>query len=278
MLECATIERSKTGKEPILLVEKLMNMRKCALLLAVAGSGLGIFADASFAGIAKAAGGSGFSGNLSSNKTLRKQQLIADPSYAATTGSTSISYNPNLVTLTDVAAGPGYVITSANVAEQVSGSSDSSSSQAYTVIQSVSDFLSSPEGTQTGYVQVSYMLTGTPGTMSPSSGFSQVASNGVAGVDTHAITFAYLPGVADNAVARYSIFAGTANSNPTGMADSLVTSTGVTIPASQISSAAVSGSLTAAVPLPPAVWTGSAMLLGLISLSAVRKARATRAS
>ena len=67
--------------------------------------------------LAKATGGSGCSANLSTNPTIRQQQLICDPASALVAaddqgsaplqGSTSVSYDPLQVTLLDARPGPG---------------------------------------------------------------------------------------------------------------------------------------------------------------------------
>src|SRR5689334_5300757 len=57
--------------------------------------------------IAKMNGGSGLSGTLSSNPTIRQQQLICDPD-PPDVGSTSVLYNPAVSLLAGVGNGPGY--------------------------------------------------------------------------------------------------------------------------------------------------------------------------
>ena len=57
--------------------------------------------------LSTAAGGSGYSGTLSTNAATRQQQLICDPNEPHQ-GSTSVSYDPTLVTLAGFQAGPGY--------------------------------------------------------------------------------------------------------------------------------------------------------------------------
>jgi len=243
------------------------------MFLAVVASCVGIFADASSAGFAQLAGGSGYSGDLSKNKAIRHQQLIIDPAEAPTSGSASVTYNPCVVSLSGLEFGPGY--TGQGFVEEERTCDD----KTRVFLQNINSFLVCPEGKQTGYAQVSFTLTGTPGTMSPQQGFTPIASNGVSGVDTHSLMFTYLPGVPDTTVAQYTIFADTGKRPSGNKADSLTgvgpSGTKFTLGPSQLSSAMVSGSL--AVPLPPAAWTGSAMLLALASASALRKTRAARA-
>jgi len=53
-------------------------------------------------------GGSGYSGTLSSNPTVRQQQLICDP-IEPRAGSTSVMFDPKLVRLIGFQEGPGEV-------------------------------------------------------------------------------------------------------------------------------------------------------------------------
>jgi hypothetical protein len=59
--------------------------------------------------LAQKAGKSGTSANLSTNPTVKKQQLLVDPNEPLE-GSLSVTYDPNLVTLIDAVSGPGYTI------------------------------------------------------------------------------------------------------------------------------------------------------------------------
>ena len=247
-----------------------MSKASCALLLAVVAGCLGTFSNSTSAGLAKLAGGSGLSGKLSTNKALRHQELIVDPTEAPISGSTSVSYDPCVVSLSGLSFGPGY--SGQGFVEE----ERTCDHRTHFFLQNINSFLVCPHGRQTGYVQVSFTLSGTPGTISPQQGFTTVASSGVAGFDTHSLMFTYLPGVPDTAVANYTIFADTGMRPSGNHADSLTgigpNGTKFTVGPGQISSAAVSGSL--AVPLPPAVWTGLAMLLTMASVTAVRRVRA----
>src|SRR4051812_29698526 len=83
-------------------------MRGYRLLIVCAVAGwFGISAEVSRAALAKRAGGSGLSGQLSCNKAIRKQQLIADPN-EPDAGSTSVLYDPSTVTLSGLNFGPGF--------------------------------------------------------------------------------------------------------------------------------------------------------------------------
>src|SRR5687768_9320761 len=57
--------------------------------------------------LARASGGSGYSGQLSNNAALRRQQLTCDPDEPQR-GSTSVLYDSKLVTLSGIVPGPGY--------------------------------------------------------------------------------------------------------------------------------------------------------------------------
>src|SRR5690349_21521596 len=57
--------------------------------------------------LCKAGGGSGYSGTLSTNPTIRQQQLICDPAEPAR-GSTSVLYDASKVSLIGYQYGPGY--------------------------------------------------------------------------------------------------------------------------------------------------------------------------
>src|SRR5687767_12710552 len=73
----------------------------------VAAGVIGLCAESSSAALARRAGGSGYSGQLSSNRAIRKQQLTCDPDDPIG-GSTSTLYNPAVVTLSNLLFGPGY--------------------------------------------------------------------------------------------------------------------------------------------------------------------------
>jgi Ca2+-binding RTX toxin-like protein len=142
---------------------------------------------------ARAQGGSGCSGTLSTNPTIRQQQLICDPAEPLQ-GSMSVSYDPSQVTLRDtfsndeqqsasIAAGPGYVIDEALV--EVSRSGDVAGGTFTTLVPFGA--LSDTGGFETGYLQVKFHLTGTAGQIEPSG--TVVDEAGVAGVDPFAVTF-----------------------------------------------------------------------------------------
>lgn len=262
--------------------------KRAAVLAAIVTGLLGLSADVSSAALAKASGGSGYSGKLSANPTIRRQQLICDPATPAASapgnsggapisGSTSVTYDPSIVTLSRLAFGPNY-FGSALVEVAVSRpAADVAPAFSETTLEPLDQFLLRPLGPETGYVQVTYALDGPAGQMSPPPNFTTVDSDGVKGFDTHALMFSYVPGVADTAVAKYTIYADPGGDHSGNKADSL---TGMnpdgstfTLGPGQLSPATVSGSLVVAtVPLPPAVWTGLVMLATVMVGVAARKA------
>jgi Ca2+-binding RTX toxin-like protein len=143
--------------------------------------------------MSRAAGGSGLSGTLSTNPAIRQQQLICDPASdgnAPLLGSTSVSYDAAVVTLSSVQAGPGYRNEEVLVEVRpvvIEGP------PAGTELIPFSQFDDSRGSfIETGYVQVKYQLAGDPGVMSPPDGFTQNDSAGVDGFDTHALFFSPL--------------------------------------------------------------------------------------
>lgn len=236
-------------------------------------SSFGSAADMAEAALAKKAGGSGFSGTLSSNRAIRKQQLICDPD-EPTAGSTSVRYDPAVVSISSFEFGPGYTGT-AFVEVLVQG-------QRTTLVE-LGGFLDGGTGTETGYVQVRYgepqvSVAADPfapkGQLTPPTGYAIVDEDGPAAVDTHALFFDYLADVADDEVAEYTIFAARANQFSNGQADFL---SGVddmgnpfTLTADQIASATVRGSLNA-VPVPAAALTGGLTLAGMLAAAKLRR-------
>jgi hypothetical protein len=268
--------------------------KRGAALVAVGVSLLAVSSQVSSAALAKLAGGSGYSGALSSNRNIRNQQLACDPatpsaspaasapasSGAPVSGSTSVTYDPEVVTLSGLQFGPGYV---GSGFVELAGESPTGASK---FLEPISQFLAlkaegAEPGVETGYVQVGYRLNintdapVNPGEIPPPSGFTLVDSNGVKGVDTHALMFTYLD-VPDTTVAKYQIYADTGK-RPSGNTTDSLTGIGpdgksFTLGPDQLSSATVSGSLvTATVPLPPAAWMGLATLASLGVWGLMRK-------
>jgi Ca2+-binding RTX toxin-like protein len=146
--------------------------------------------------LSKAAGGSGYSGTLSTNAATRQQQLICDPNEPHQ-GSTSVSYDPTLVTLTGVQAGPGYGGDGFEVlveVERLPSTDTPNFSEAAVIEQLPTELIpfaqfddSRGSFQETGYVQVKYTLAGDAGQLEPIYPVSDEA--GVDGVDTHALRF-----------------------------------------------------------------------------------------
>ena len=168
--------------------------------------------------LAKAAGGSGYSANLSTNPTIRQQQLICDPDEPAA-GSTSVLYDAGIVTLRGASPGPGY--------ENLDGVVEvRDPTGGRTFLQRLVDFLRQPAGLETGFVQLQYTLTGEAGQMQPQQGFTVIDDGGVDGVDTHALTFALLKDTPLDADVRYTVFAAPAGSHSDNKGDFLMLNDG----------------------------------------------------
>jgi len=236
----------------------------CTLLAVI-----GFAADASEAALAKKLGGSGLSGKLSSNKAIRKQQLIADPD-EPDSGSESLLYNPNIVTVSGVSFGPGYI---GSVMVEIDN-------DGVRQLQDLNGFLANPNGVETGYLQVSFntpIITSaappTHGQIKVANGYKTVDSGGPAGVDTHELFFNYLATVPDTAVAVYTLYADQGGRDSGTRADFLAghdSSGNYTVGPDGIAPITVRGSLVA-VPVPPAVWAGGFTLLGLFAATKLRR-------
>jgi MYXO-CTERM domain-containing protein len=157
------------------------------------------------AALAEALGESGYSGTLSSNRAIRKQQLICDPNNP-TIGSNSTLYDPAFVLLTRIDPflnnpNEGYIITDALLETRVSG-----------VTQLVrppigQDFFI---GNQTGYVQVRYQsVTGSElsGVFGIQGGYQWMAHAGVVGQNTHSLIFDFLASFGDTMPITYTNYA-----------------------------------------------------------------------
>jgi Ca2+-binding RTX toxin-like protein len=185
---------------------------------------------------ARSAGGSGYSGTLSLDPTIQLQQLICDP-VEPKAGSTSVSYDPTMVTLIGYQPGPGYdnkgFLGLVEVRPPGGGN---------TILQPLVAFLSAPLGRETGYVQVQYALQGRAGQIQPPSGWTIMDESGVTGIDTHALMFKVRSGLPANAIARYQIFAAQAGTHGSNAEDYLLTNDGTNtrIGPSQLSPAFVS--------------------------------------
>lgn len=271
--------------------------RPTTRLAAAAAVGLlGACAATSQAALSRANGGSGYSGTLSSNPTIRQQQLICDPATgggnapvnsplaqgAPRRGSTSVTYDPSMVGLSAIEMGTGYA--GSGVVEVDTG-------EGGLCLQDINDFLAHPAGVETGYVQVFYHHgplasgvsfptdnlfgpDGEPSHTPVAAGYTTYDAGGPNGFDTHSLFFAYKAGVAANAVAQYNMFAdaGT-HENAADSVTGLVNGKEFTLGSGQLSSVSLRASL---VPLPPAVWAGSATLAAVGLLAAARRRVAVR--
>ena len=145
--------------------------------------------------LSKAAGGSGYSGVLSTNTATRQQQLICDPASdgnAPILGSTSVSYDASVMTLAGAAAGPGYGNDSFQVLVEVQPVVFEGP-PAGTELIPFSQFNDSRGSfIETGYVQVKYALAGDAGTMNPPDNYTVNDVAGTDGFDTHALFFSPL--------------------------------------------------------------------------------------
>ncbi|QOV92169.1 PKD domain-containing protein [Humisphaera borealis] len=208
--------------------------------------------------LAKTAGGSGYSGTLSTNTAIKKQQLISDPDEPIA-GSTSVQYNPALVHLSGAIPGPGYnnsyfkAVVEVSVKTKCCGHDDDDdrrrnsrhrhNDSCYTykkMLQPLTSFLTTPWGTETGYAQVSYKLTGTAGQIAPPSGYNIQDEGGVSGVDTHAFFFDVKTTVPANAVMDYQIFAAVQNTFSNNTQDFLQTADGTILGPNDLTPAFVS--------------------------------------
>ena len=248
------------------------------LIVCAVVSCLGFSAQQSEAALAKALGGSGLSGKLSKNKAIRQQQLIADPD-DPDTGSTSVLYDPNTVSINSLIFGPGYfgqaVVEVDNDGQRV--------------LQDFGSFVESPLGRETGYVQVRYntpsegpsfasgpvvaAAPGVHGQIPVPAGFTTIDQKGPAGVDTHAFLFDYLD-VPDSQVAVYRVYADLGN-RPSGNTRDFMSGVDdmgqpFTVDAPDISGVTVRGSLDS-VPLPPAAYAGGMVLVGMAGFQMLRR-------
>ena len=155
------------------------------------------------AALAVASGGSGTSGVLSSNHTIRKHQLLCDPNDPAS-GSYSVGYDPSLVhydvgSLTSV---PGFTVTTAYI-ELNTGTTSAPKPMLFPIANPPYYY---PE---TGYIQVFFQAD--PKTdyqpPAPPAGYNQIDAAGVKGEETHGLTFSYLANTPDTAFATYTVFA-----------------------------------------------------------------------
>jgi hypothetical protein len=238
-------------------------MRSAVLAIALAWIGL-VGASVADGALAKLDGGSGLSGTLSSNRALRRQQLICDPNEPLD-GSTSVDYDPTKVTLTGYAMGPSYFLSSGYV--------EVSTGPEQRVLQNIAQFLTQPAGVETGYMQlIYYQYIGTAGQISPAGPDGNYVLRddnpgvtGVGAVDTHAIYFDLLGSLPLTTVAKYRVYASPANMHSGNTADYFTAAgpngTRGQVAAADIQEVSVSGDF---VPEPSTLAAGGAFAAGLL--------------
>ena len=244
---------------------KMLGMLKTRTLAVAAAAVLfAAGAGTSHAALSRATGGAGFSGTLSTNPTIRQQQLLADPDDPIF-GSSSVLYDASIVSLVGFSFGPGYM--GSGAVEVINQSEE------LTFMQELNSFLLNPAGEQTGYVQVQFFKVAGTGQIEIAEGFEAADEDGPAGVDTHQFFFEYLEGVSPTTVATYTIYADAGNRDSGNKMDTMTGLAGegnpFTLLPDQIASATVSAPLAA--PVPAAVYQGGAGLAALAVLGGIRR-------
>ena len=186
----------------------------------------------------------GLSANLSSNPTIRKQQLLCDPATPSSAtpaaplgGAISVSYDPTKVTLVDVEPAAGYTID--DNASHILVTSEG------TFPEHLGQFLSEVSDgplPEAGKVDIYFSLggTGSPGQTPVASGYSEMQEAGPIGYDDCILTFQLLSGVSNDAP-KYTVFA---DPNAiSGTPDFLTAADGHTITAANITPATVGGTM-----------------------------------
>jgi hypothetical protein len=200
--------------------------------------------------LSKAAGGSGYSGTLSTNPATRQQQLICDPNEPKA-GSTSVLYDASLVTINHAEAGPGYRNDFFQVFVEVEPVIIEGPPQGEPELVPLAVFQQNRQTMEeTGYIQVKYQLTGEAGQLEPVGDINDEA--GVDGVDTHELFFDPLGGIillrqeatflaaaADEPVYTYTIYAAHAGEHGNNQEDFLLTTDNIRIGPDQLSPAVV---------------------------------------
>ena len=235
----------------------MFRMRKLGLLFALAIAITPAVSEASFARKI----GSRYGGKLSSNKSIRTQQLTADP-VSVLRGSTSTTYDPNVVSLSDVYSLPGFDIT--NIFVEVSFGERGPS------LISFGEFKET-NFPQTGYLQVFYQAStyyeesSSAFLMGEPQGNVVVDTDGeTEGDDTHEMIFDYIA-EDENTIAKYRLYAddGSRGEGP----DSLVSFEDPNFVIRDIEEANVAGAL---IPLPAAFGPA---LIGFAGIGLVKRLR-----
>ncbi len=218
--------------------------------------------SSAYGALAAALGGAGFSGSLSSNSTLARQQLICDPD-APDIGSTSVTYNPSVSLFLEIQNGPGYGAPNGG-SYPLGGGYVELTKSGTTYLQPIGPYLNllteagrkggpgfngteATYGFETGYLQIFFQKIGTPGSASIAPGYTLEAVNGgsgVQGVDTFSLFFeAANPSLTQ--MASYNIFAAAANTHSGNVADfmQVTGSSGYTMDNTQIAPASMNGAM-----------------------------------
>lgn len=165
---------------------------------------------------AKKLGLSGYSGTLSTDPISRQQQLICDPEEPIR-GATSTSYDPTLVRLVNLGAGPGYTVGGAIQLVQYDPETQTLSDPFFMNLFGPGGYFSLDGNfnlIETGLVRVIYEQIGPAGQITPTGTIlDEKPGVTVNGVDTHVLYFDPLYNFdtglpVDNTLAQYTVFAG----------------------------------------------------------------------
>lgn len=240
----------------------MVSIRKIGVLLALAIFMIPGAAEAAFAKKV----GSKYGGTLKSNKSMKTQQLTADP-VSVLRGSTSTTYDPSVVSLDQIFAEEGFFLTSTLIEVRFIGGEGTGTS-----LISYGEYREIPREffVETGYVQVfyeaqSFETFGSFALAEEGDGYVTVDTDGeTEGDNTHTMLFNY---IAENesTVAHYRLYAddGSRGEGP----DSLVSFEDPDFVIRDIEEANVAGAL---IPLPPALVPA---LLGFAGVGVVKKLR-----
>jgi hypothetical protein len=238
--------------------------RTLGMLFAVAIAGAAL-PDISEASLARQLGSS-YGGTLSNKRSIRTQQLTADP-VSVLRGSTSTEYDPKVVSLDNVFALEGFDVTAAYV-----GVDQGEGEQLITLAQyrAGGDFLPFHE---TGYLQVFYeregvetfqtLASGGHGTVD--TGYNVADQDGVTNADNTHTTFFHYIAENDTTVAKYRLYA---DDGTRGIAPDSLTS--VDDPETSIRDIQEANVAAALIPLPAALGPG---LIGLAAVAVVKRMR-----
>ena len=242
-----------------------------------------------------------YTARLSSNKVLRKQQLIVDP-VGIIGGSASVAYDTSVVRLVEVLDPAEFEITSGlvGIVPRVGGLSidlvpldtffgTASRTPAATP-------LAAEPFREQGFVQIFFDRRDTSSALRASPlaspddnstipnlpGYTTVAEDGETGInDTHTLVFEYLPGVPNNIRAAYTVYA----TPPRALTvpDQIIPESDPEnpIPYTELGTAQLFGTLEYDEPRPghpvplPAAWAAGAILIASMAVRRVVNSRST---